>query len=439
MSLHILSISNIYNKESAHMSSCRAASSVGFALLPCFSLLTTMPLSGLLLLLPIIFIIIIILNPTQGDPVGVELTLVHGAEVKGAVCLDGSLPGYHLDPGSGTGLTNWIVHLQGGAWCADANSCALRSKTSLGSSHFMNASIFQGILSSSSRVNPYFYNWNRVKVRYCDGGSFSGNAHLPMLGRIPGTNQLQLLYYRGQRIWEAVMEDLLARGMTRATRALLSGESAGGLASLIHCNAFKGLFLEHVDVKCFSDGGIFLDIPDLNGNQFVQSYFRRVVTLQNIGDNLPKGCTAERDPGQCFSAQHFLADIYSPTFILQSAYDTYQVRNYLVPPTEDPTGEWDPCKNNPRLCSPAEVNDLQDFRNEMVLALSPIRTFSTWGLYIISCFYHTQSQGDYLWNGPSRVASTSVVTAVGEWVYKGVGTKYVDCPYPCNPTCIGVY
>ena len=28
------------------------------------------------------------------------------------VCLDGSLPGYHLDPGSGNGAKNWIVHLQ---------------------------------------------------------------------------------------------------------------------------------------------------------------------------------------------------------------------------------------------------------------------------------------------------------------------------------------
>lgn len=221
-------------------------------------------------------------------------------------------------------------------------------------------------------------------------------------------------------------------------------------------------------MKCSSDGGIFLDIPDDIGNQIVQSYFRNVVTLQvvfwssdlfvsdvsvsnvplvipqvgsilvdmqNIGANLPKGCTAERDPGQCFFAQYLLADIHSPTFILQSAYDRYQIRNFLVPP-KVPTGEWTRCKNNPRLCSPVEVNILQEFRKEMVLSLMPIQRFSTWGLYLISCFYHTLSQADSLWNGPSRVANTSAASAVGEWVYRGVGTKYVDCPYPCNPTCI---
>ncbi|KAI5073612.1 hypothetical protein GOP47_0011625 [Adiantum capillus-veneris] len=379
------------------------------------------------------FLIVTFSCPAQGAPIGIELTLVHGADARGAVCLDGSLPGYHHDVGSGSGSNSWIVHLQGGAWCSDANSCALRAQTSLGSSRFMNASIFQGILSNSPSVNPYFYNWNRVKVRYCDGGSFSGDAELPMLARIPGTSQLQLLYYRGNRIWKAVMEDLLARGMNRGSQALLSGESAGGLASLIHCNAFRGLFLEDVDVKCLSDAGIFLDIPDINGNQFVQSYFRKVVTLQNIG-NLPKGCTSERDPGQCFLAQHFLEEIYTPTFILQSAYDTYQVQNFLVPRMDDTSGNWAPCKAKPKMCSTEEIDVLQGFRKEMILALNPIQTFSNWGVYLTSCFCHTQSQENY-WNSVTQIARTSVVDAVGHWVYKGVGAKYVDCPYPCNPTC----
>ncbi|KAH7433077.1 hypothetical protein KP509_07G054100 [Ceratopteris richardii] len=265
----------------------------------------------------------------QGEaPIGaIELTLVHDAGTKGAVCLDGSLPGYHLDLGSGAGSNSWIVHLEGGAWCSDATSCAFRAGTHLGSSRFMNATVFQGILSSSPRINPYFYNWNRVKVRYCDGGSFSGDAEFPMLGRSPITKEFQILYFRGQRIWEAVMEDLLARGMSDASRALLSGESAGGLASLIHCDSFRELFFEDVEVKCLSDGGIFLDIADINGYLFAQSYFRKVVNLQNIGKNLPRECTVERDNGQ------------------------------------------------------------------------------------------------------------SVVDAIGQWAYRGVGTKYVDCPYPCNPTC----
>ncbi|WZY97322.1 hypothetical protein YC2023_069651 [Brassica napus] len=42
----------------------------------------------------------------------VGLTLVQAASAKGAVCLDGSVPGYHLYPGYGSGANNWFIHLQ---------------------------------------------------------------------------------------------------------------------------------------------------------------------------------------------------------------------------------------------------------------------------------------------------------------------------------------
>lgn len=43
------------------------------------------------------------------------------------------------------------------------------------------------------------------------------------------------------------------------TQALLSGCSAGGLASILHCDEFRGLFPNKTKVKCLSDGGMFLD------------------------------------------------------------------------------------------------------------------------------------------------------------------------------------
>ena len=42
-------------------------------------------------------------------------------------------------------------------------------------------------------------------------------------------------------------------------QALLSGCSAGGLASIIHCDEFRDLFPSTVKVKCISDAGFFLD------------------------------------------------------------------------------------------------------------------------------------------------------------------------------------
>ncbi|KAL5981730.1 hypothetical protein ACLOJK_015793 [Asimina triloba] len=48
--------------------------------------------------------------PTGSPMVG--FTLMQGAAGKGAFCLDGSLPGYHFDKGSGSGETSWLVNLE---------------------------------------------------------------------------------------------------------------------------------------------------------------------------------------------------------------------------------------------------------------------------------------------------------------------------------------
>ncbi|XP_038979923.1 pectin acetylesterase 8-like [Phoenix dactylifera] len=97
-----------------------------------------------------------------------------------------------------------------------------------------------------------FYNWNKVKVRYCDGSSFTGDVK-----RVnPTTN----LHYRGARVWLAVMEDLLAKGMSKAENALLSGCSAGGFISILHRDNFHALLPLGTRVKCLSDAGYFINL-----------------------------------------------------------------------------------------------------------------------------------------------------------------------------------
>lgn len=45
----------------------------------------------------------------------------------------------------------------------------------------------------------------------------------------------------------------------RSLQALLSGCSAGGLATLIHCDDFQELLPKVATVKCLADAGFFLD------------------------------------------------------------------------------------------------------------------------------------------------------------------------------------
>lgn len=113
---------------------------------------------------------------------------------------------------------NWICasNFQGGGWCNNVTTCLDRKNTRLGSSKQMVKQLaFSGILANKPQFNPGaiyflicqvfihlnylvlnlssvfslsklkywslfefsdFYNWNRVKVRYCDGASFTGDV-----------------------------------------------------------------------------------------------------------------------------------------------------------------------------------------------------------------------------------------------------------------------
>ncbi|KAK9692079.1 hypothetical protein RND81_09G239600, partial [Saponaria officinalis] len=199
----------------------------------------------------------------------VPLTLIEGAAHKDAVCLDGTSPGYHLHRGFGPGAKSWLVQLEGGGWCHNRRTCVFLKTSRHGSSKYMEKQLaFTGILSNKPDENPDFYNWNKVKVRYCDGASFAGE----------GQNEANKIYFRGQRIWSAAMEELMAKGMRTADQALLSGCSAGGPASILHCDEFAALFSRHTKVKCLSDGGLFLDVMDVSGGRTLRKFFNDVVT-----------------------------------------------------------------------------------------------------------------------------------------------------------------
>lgn len=90
-----------------------------------------------------------------------------------------------------------------------------------------------------------FYNWNRVKLRYCDGASFAGDALFdngvifsPLISHIIlklsfeifffpikphliscfQQMQTSLLYFKGQKIWESIILDLLPKGLATAQK-----------------------------------------------------------------------------------------------------------------------------------------------------------------------------------------------------------------------------
>jgi len=224
--------------------------------------------------------------------------------------------------------------------------------TRLGSSKKMVENLaFSAILSNKKQYNPDFYNWNRVKVRYCDGASFTGDVEAVN----PATN----LHFRGARVWLAVMQELLAKGMINAENAVLSGCSAGGLASLMHCDSFRALLPMGTKVKCLSDAGFFLNTRDVSGVQYIKTYFEDVVTLHGSAKNLPRSCTSRLTPAMCFFPQYVARQIRTPLFILNAAYDSWQIKNILAPRAADPYGKWQSCQLDIKNCHPSQIKVMQ--------------------------------------------------------------------------------
>lgn len=365
------------------------------------------------------------------EAANVGITYLDSAVAKGAVCLDGSAPAYHFDKGSGSGINNWIVHMEGGGWCKDVETCTARKTTDLGSSKQMVKSFgFSGILGSKASANPDFYNWNRIKVRYCDGSSFTGD--------VEAVNPANKLFFRGARVFQAIVDDLMAKGMKNAQNAILSGCSAGGLAAILNCDRFHSFFPASTNVKCVADAGFFLDAKDITGGSSIRSFYSKVVAIHGAAKNLPASCTSKMSPELCYFPQNVIPFMRTPIFIINSAYDSWQIKNILAPTSADSKKEWKNCKLDFKKCSAAQMKTIQDYRSIFVSVVTKAAgTSPARGMWIDSCYAHCQSGRLLTWSSDTstQVANTKIVKAVSDW-YNGRGlVRKIDSPYPSNPTC----
>ncbi|PWA92030.1 protein kinase superfamily protein [Artemisia annua] len=352
----------------------------------------------------------------------VPITIIEGAVAKGAACLDGSPPAYQFDAGSGDGVNNWLLHIQGGGWCYSVNDCRTRTYNKYGSSKNMKSSDynFTGILSNKQALNPNFYNWNRVAIRYCDGSSFTGDIEEvdPVSYTCLVVRKLMVLtcsnkqphdfvfkatnlHFRGARVFDVIIQELLGKGMKSASKftknqsrcgqALLSGSSAGGLASLLHCDKFRAFFPTSTQVKCLSDAGYFahvnklcchicmcspeniypryykpkaneslnLNRKDLSGEYKFEGYYDQVVNLHGSSKHLNQECISKMKHSLCFYPQYAIPYVKTPIFLLHSTYDTFQVQNILASPQADPNGLFTKCKQDINACTTDQIQRLQ--------------------------------------------------------------------------------
>ncbi|KAL8030247.1 hypothetical protein ABFX02_14G274100 [Erythranthe guttata] len=335
----------------------------------------------------------------------ISITILGSAVAKGAVCLDGSPPAYYYVKGFGDGVNNWVLDLEGGGWCASDDFCATRLKNNLGSSKYMNGTHeFGQIKSQNQTENPDFYNWNRVYVAYCDSSSFMGDN----IQSETGINR------RGARIFNAIMEDLLAKGMANAENAILAGGSAGALGALFHCDGFSELLPNAKRVKCISDSGVFVHAVHLPGADRRANLFAKVAAYQGIPvDSLPSSCTSRMNSSLCLFPENFIGDIKTPLFLIETAFDQYQLGSHYF----SNGSAWKNCTEHLELCTPSQLQVMKDYGIAVRQTLQEISDTTSVGMFVHSCLRHGHTYESSGWDSSYVLANKTIAQAVGDWFY----------------------
>jgi len=361
----------------------------------------------------------------------VKIELVEVAKSNGAVCLDGSPAAYYFLRGSGDGVNKWYIHHEGGGWCESMDDCLDRSHTALGSSSSYPEKIklYGGYFLRDPKENPLMYNWNVAFMKYCDGGSFSGNNETVT------TYKNHSLFFRGKRIREAIAKDLMEnRGLKNASDLMVSGCSAGGLATYLHADQWcNTLHSANPSAKCAAlpDSGFFIDYQDpdvpceptspgmlgttINGNYHCG--LKWTYSIQNATAGIDPKCVAAH-PGkewQCMFAEHAAEHIQTPVFALQSEYDSWQQGHVQGPGGSKKTQEMG--------------KNITERLLKTLLGKNPKS-----GAFLDSCLHHCAA-----WN-IIRIDGDLVSTAIQKW-YNGLGQEDnkrlwdQNQPFPCKDCC----
>lgn len=308
------------------------------------------------------------------------------------------------------------------------DSCYSRSGTGwLGSSNWLPDSLNltdtaaawsdSGYISGEKKDNPLMYDWNKVLLVYCDGGSFSGRNDKTV--SVGGKE----LHFKGSYILDAIIDTLKTDyGLVDASDLVVSGGSAGGLATYLHTDRWKDSLPDSVFVAALPDAGFFLDWDSTHPATTARTYasvMRKNFKDFNAIGSVNQACvtayeSAGGDPAACFFAEHVVNFIKTPLFALQSVTDAWQVPNVLGDQV------------------PEHVNKYRNALTSRLLAHFDSR--SDRGGFFDSCYHHGG-----LWN-KIGIDGVKMPDAFGHWYHaqrKAWEHRHVDSatkggPFPLD-------
>ena len=357
---------------------------------------------------------------------GYKLNFLANVSRVGALCLDGSPPGYYYRRGRDNAINKWIIYIQGGAWCENVSSCLKRSHTMFGSSNLfpvcMNG---EGLLSPDPKYNPDFHNWTFVFIGYCDGSSFTGNRVMPLKVKD------KTLYFRGKLIMKALIDEFMrTKGLRNATEVIFGGRSAGGLSAIIHANYVRSRLSHNTSFRVLSDAGFFVDSPSSDGKELIRSKMKQMFYFHNSSSGLDSACIQAQtlnERWKCFFPQYSTHFVKAPLYLINPLYDLWQIV-YV---------QGIKCAKKLNTCNKTDRQKVLDFRNKTLNALTQVFLNHKCAGYFDSCLAHSQTVLNDVW-GVVQVRNVTMATAFSEWYFGKLKSNErfrIDGPYPCNQYC----
>jgi len=343
-------------------------------------------------------------------------------------CNDGTQAVYYFRAGEGSGAKRWVIRLQGGGWCWDIGSCQGRQQsspywtsskycpTAVNDTQDISGVPHGGILSSDPTINPDFYNANQVYLWYCSSDSHSGNRTAS-----PETNNW---HFRGKDIVAAMIGHLINQqnpSITGASEILLTGDSAGGVATLSNVEYIRELLGSIVDTavyRAYVDAGWFLDVAPYQGGFSFQMCAKSL--YQNLHVVYDKACMAayKGQEWHCFHAQYVVPYIKTPLLFHEFLIDSANLGFDGVP-------------GAPNGWNQTTLNWVQNFRSAMLTLTENVSIFAP------NCFRHEVEDSNML--GAFHINNKVFTQVLGEWFLSQNPTlvRYVDScsPINCSQDC----
>lgn len=261
----------------------------------------------------------------------------------GGRCMDGSMAGYYIRPGTDQSL--FVIYLKGGGGCTTEDDCTARNGTKLGSSRDWPDSMKGGtLLDGNCEKNPDFCDATAVHIGYCTGDVHVGN-------NTETSDETWGFYFDGHANFAAIIEKLIAdNGLGDATNVLLTGGSAGAIGAFLNVDWLADRLGPSVNVRVapvagwYTPGALQGDLPSIftpsdydhfvageNGNAFYDAFINSTDIIPDrvkAKDLLNSDCLADYAPNEwwaCMSLHQAYHYIKSPVFSIHTQYDSNQI------------------------------------------------------------------------------------------------------------------